>query len=43
MAFDLDKFRAGFGATMARIRSQLDEFDRARDEMHRRIQAFCAT
>ncbi len=41
MSFDLEKFRAGFGATMARIRSQLNELDRAHDEMRRRIEAFC--
>jgi hypothetical protein len=42
MAFNLDHFRANFGALMAQVRGNLNEFDRARDEMRRQIEAFCA-
>ncbi|CUW37280.1 conserved protein of unknown function [Magnetospirillum sp. XM-1] len=40
MPFNLDTFRAGFGATMAQIRDNLRELSRAQEEMHRRIEAF---
>lgn len=42
MNFDIASFRAGFGATMARIRDNLQELSRAQEEMRRRIDSFCA-
>ncbi len=42
MKFDIANFRAGFGATMARIRDSLQELSRAQEEMRQRIDSFCA-
>ncbi|KIL97298.1 hypothetical protein CCC_00359 [Paramagnetospirillum magnetotacticum MS-1] len=42
MRFDIDNFRAGFGAQMARIKDNLQELSRAQEEMRRRIDSFCA-
>ncbi|WP_257788788.1 hypothetical protein [Magnetospirillum sp. ME-1] len=40
MQFNLDTFRAGFGAAMAKIRDNLRELSNAQEEMRRRIEAF---
>lgn len=42
MTIDLDKFRADLVITMARIRENMLELDRAHDELRRRIQALFA-
>lgn len=42
MTIDLDKFRAELVVTMARIRENMRELDRAHDELRRRIEALFA-
>lgn len=42
MTIDLDKFRSDLVNTMARIRANLDELDRAHGELRRRIEALFA-
>lgn len=42
MPFNIDTFRAGFGAAMAQIRDHLRELSHAQEEMRRRIEAFGA-
>lgn len=42
MVIDLDKFRNELRLTMARIRENMEELDRAHGELRRRIEALFA-